>query len=371
MQVYADHAASTPTAAFIVQEMADIMLKVSGNPSSIHAYGRAARAIVDEARFMAANVLNVGPQEVVFTASGTEATNIGLLGTALALKQQGRHQVLISSIEHNASLNICDFLKYLGLEVVYLPVDASGLVIINEYKKLLSERTALVSVMHVNNEIGTVQPILDLSELAKESGALFHTDMVQSASLPFIELTDSPVDLATFSGHKLNGPKGVGLLYLAQGTPFEPQLFGGGQEQGLRAGTENIAAIWGMAKALEHARAKQAEDYLKLKMLEHRLIVGLTEAQIRFLIHGEQRVPNIINVGFLTAKCKVEELVIKYDLAGIACSSGAACSAGIAGDSHVLNAMKASVQGVRFSFAASNTVAEIDYIVQETKKILA
>lgn len=338
--IYLDYAATTPLDPRVHQAMMPYLTEKFGNPNSIHAFGREAKKAVDEARETIAALLNCRPSEIVFTSGGTESDNLALRGVASAYRQKGNH-IVTTAIEHHAVLHTCRALQDEGFEVTYLPVDEHGLVVPEQVVEALTDRTILVSIMHANNEIGTIEPLAEIVQAIKEKrpDVLVHTDAVQTVGHIPVDVEALGVDLLSFAAHKFYGPKGVGGLFVRRGVKLVPQLTGGGQERNRRSGTENVAGIVGMAKALELAIAEMPAEIPRLKTLRDELINGVL-TQIpgsRLNGHPTQRLPHNANFSFLGVEG--EALLLQLDLHGIAASSGSACSSGSLEPSHVLLAL--------------------------------
>jgi cysteine desulfurase len=338
-----------------------------GNPSSVHHFGQQAKSAIDEARTDVASLIGAEPSEVLFTSGGTEADNIAIRGAAEALEPAGKRHVIASAIEHEAVLNTLKALTRRGWRTTLLPVDQTGIVAPAALRAALTDDTAVVSVMHANNEIGTVQPIAELAIAARERGALFHTDAVQSAGKIAINVKALGVDMLSLSAHKFYGPKGAGALWVRRGVRVLPLLTGGRQERSRRAGTENVAGIVGMGVAARAATAKLTEEGRRLAALRDRLEAGILRAVPGTAINGavQPRVPNTTNISF--DRVEAESLLIALDLEGIAVSTGSACSSGTLEPSHVLKAMGFNAHrtqnSIRFSLGAANSEAEIDRVI--------
>jgi cysteine desulfurase len=338
--IYLDYAATTPLDPRVLEAMMPYLTEKFGNPNSIHAFGREARKAVDEAREKIAALLNCRPSELVFTSGGTESDNLALRGVAAAYRQKGNH-IVTTAIEHHAVLHTCRALQDEGFEVTYLPVDEHGLVSPEQVAEAVTDRTILVSIMHANNEIGTIEPLADIVRAVKEKrpDVLVHTDAVQTVGHIPVDVEALGVDLLSFAAHKFYGPKGVGGLFVRRGVKLVPQLTGGGQERNRRSGTENVAGIVGMAKALEIAVAEMPTEIPRLQTLRDELINGVL-AQIpdsRLNGHPTQRLPHNANFSFFGVEG--EALLLQLDLHGIAASSGSACTSGSLEPSHVLLAL--------------------------------
>jgi cysteine desulfurase len=340
MTVYLDHAATTPLRPEVLEAMLPYMTEHFGNPSSIHGSGRRARLGLDEARETVARVLGAKPREIVFTGGGTESDNLAIKGAAWAASARGR-RLVTSSIEHKAVLHSCAVMERFGFEVTYLPVDRYGRVDPADVASAIRDHTTLVSVMHANNEVGTIQHIAEIGAICRQRGVLFHVDAVQAAGHLRLDVDALQVDLLSLGAHKLYGPKGVGALFVRQGTPLLAQLSGGSQERQRRAGTENVAGIVGFARALDLAQADAAArdgENARLASLRDTLIAGLCAMPgVALTGHPDARLPN--NASFVVEGVEGGDLVAALDLEGIATSTGSACTTGSAEPSHVLLAM--------------------------------
>ncbi|MGV2875068.1 cysteine desulfurase family protein [Macrococcus capreoli] len=372
MKVYADYAATTNVAPDVVAEITDVLSNQYGNASSIHTIGREGRRILDQARSTIAKRLNVTPREIIFTSGATESNNLAIKGVAYKNHHKGKH-LITSSIEHHSVLHVFEQLEKEGFEVTYLPVDSHGFVTIEALKHALRDDTILVSIMFGNNEVGTVQPIDEIAQLLKDHQAIFHTDGVQTIGHMPIDLKALDVDLFTITAHKFYGPKGVGLLYVKDKTPIQFQQLGGAQETKRRAGTENIAYIAGMAKALELATENIASSNIQLSQLKQTFINALQTLEIPFELNGDMNMtlPHITNLYFPFSD--VEKMLTILDMNGVYVSSGSACTAGSIEPSHVLTSMfgehPRTKQSIRFSLSHQNTEEEVTYIAQQIKKI--
>mgnify|MGYP000387664463 CR=1 FL=1 len=368
MRIYLDHNATTPIDPLAADRMTAAMREVWGNASSVHHFGQQAKAALDEARGSVAALLGADASEIVFTAGGTEADNLAIRGAAEALEPGGRRHLIASAIEHEAVLNTMKALTRRGWRVTLVPVDATGIVSPDRLREAITEDTALVSVMHANNEIGTIQPIAELAAIAHEHGALFHTDAVQSAGKLALDVRALGVDMASIAGHKFYGPKGTGALWLKRGVRLVSPSSGGKQERNRRAGTENVPALVGLGVAADVARRKLSAEGERLGALRDRLEAGVLATVSGSERNGaaSPRVPNTTNLS--VERVESESLLIGLDLAGIAVSSGSACSSGTLEPSHVLKAMGLShgrtLGSIRFSLGASNTEAEIDRVIE-------
>jgi cysteine desulfurase len=366
-RIYLDHNATTPLNQAVADRMTTVLREEFGNPSSVHHFGQRAKAVIDEARSAVAGLIGADPGEVVFTGSGTEGDNLAVRGVAEALEATGRKHLVVSSIEHEAVLNTVKALSRRGWSTTLLPVDQSGIVSCDALREALTDTTALVSVMHANNEIGTIQPIAELARIAHERRALFHTDAVQTAGKIPIDVKALGVDLLTVSAHKFYGPKGVGAVWIRRGLRLQSPMTGGKQERGRRAGTENVSGIAGLGVAAAVARSKMYDEAARLSVLRDRLEEGVLAAVTGTAINGARspRVPNTTNISF--DRTEAESLLIALDLEGIAVSTGSACSSGTLEPSHVLKAMgfpaHRTQNSIRFSLGAANTDADIDRVV--------
>ena len=352
--IYLDHAATSPMAQEVASTMLEAMTTIHGNASSIHSAGREARKQLDAARLTLAKSIHAHPNEIVFTSGGTEGDNAAIFGTAYARQAEGKH-IITTAIEHHAVLHACEKLAREGFDVTYLPVDQFGQVSVDAVRDALREDTILVTIMYGNNEVGTVQPIAQIGELLKNHPATFHTDAVQAYGLVELNVTKLGVDLLTVSAHKLNGPKGIGFLYIKPGTKLQPLLVGGSQEKKRRASTENIAAALAFAKAVELATASREEKTSTYATYKKLLVQAFDEAGITYQLNGHptETLPHVVNVTF--AGTDVESFLINLDMAGVLVSSGSACTAGSIDPSHVLVAMFGANavelrSSVRFSF---------------------
>ncbi|MBO2533118.1 MAG: cysteine desulfurase NifS [Thermoactinomycetaceae bacterium] len=374
MAIYLDHAASTPVHPEVRQAMLPYLDEYFGNPSSLHRFGRDARQAVDEARDKLAGALGAEPGEIVFTSGGTEADNFALIGAAMAGRKRGKDHVITSAVEHHAVLETCRHLERIGFRVTYLPVDETGEVRLDALREAIDDRTALVSVMYGNNEVGTLQPVEVIGEIAHGHGALFHTDAVQAFGYEPLNVRELPVDLLSVSSHKINGPKGVGALYVAKGVSLIPHMFGGSQELRRRAGTENVPGIVGFGKAAEIAAASRREHVEQAQRCRDAMIRVWEKEGIDFVVNGHPRrhLPHILNVSFPGTETEI--LLMNLDLEGIACSSGSACTSGTLEVSHVLKAMNLPEEvlrsAVRFSFGRGNTVEEVTRAAETTARLV-
>jgi len=337
-RIYMDYAATTPTHPEVIKAMLPYFTESFGNPSSIHSYGQEAKDAIERARGKVAALIGAKSEEIVFTGSGTEADNFAVKGVALSRQAKGNH-IITSSIEHHAVLETCKFLEKQGFSVTYLPVDGYGLVDPTDVKKTITKRTILVSIMHANNECGTIEPIAEIGNIARGAEIYFHTDAVQTVGHIPLDVNKSKVDLLSISAHKLYGPKGVGALYIRKGTRISSFMHGGNQERGRRASTENVPGIVGFGKAVEIAQQEMPEEARKLTALRDRLIEGILEGIEYTQLNGHpvKRLPNNVNVSINYVEG--ESILLNLDLDGICASTGSACSSADLEPSHVLVAM--------------------------------
>ncbi len=366
MSAYLDYNSTTPVDRRVLDAMLPYLAASFGNASSIHSAGQHARAAVDAARESVAALIGAKPAEIVFTSGGTEADNLALFGV-VAASSKPRKRVITTSIEHHAVLNSCQHLESQGIEVSYVPVGSDGVVDPADVRRALAPDTILISVMHANNEIGTIQPIEEIGRVAAEADVYFHSDAVQSAGKLLLDVNRLGVDLLSLSAHKIYGPKGVGALYVRAGTALAPQFFGGHHERDRRPGTENVAGIVGLGKAADLARALLNEDVARIAALRDRLENALLDSISMIRVNGDtkRRVANTTNLTFAAAGG--EALLIALDLQGIACSTGAACSSGAVEPSHVLTAIGLSHDearsSLRFSLGRPTNAEEINEAV--------
>jgi cysteine desulfurase len=367
-RVYLDHSATTP----VRKEVADLVLSYMttnyGNPSSIHSFGREAKKALENAREQVAGLIGAKPEKIIFTSGGTEADNLAVIGTALANQKKGKH-LITSVIEHHAVLDSFKYLEKQGFEVTYIPVDEYGLVNPDHVAKAVKEQTILLSIMHVNNEVGTIQPIKEIAEMVKSKSQdiIIHTDAVQSVGKIPVDVNELKVDLLTASSHKIYGPKGVGCLYVRKGTKIEPRYFGGGQERKRRPGTENLPGIVGFGKAAELAKQELKQEMVKLSELRDMLMDGILKTIPDVKINGdrEKRIPGNVNVSIRYVEG--EALLLSLDMKGIAASSGSACTSGSLDPSHVLLAMgiphEIAHGSLRMTLGRDNTKEDIQYVL--------
>jgi len=377
--IYLDHCATTPLHPEVLEEMLPYLKKDFGNPSSTYSLGQKARKAVDDAREKVAFLIGADPSEIVFTGGGTEADNLALRGAAYAKRRNGKH-IITSSIEHHAVINTCrylegeGFIEEKGFRVTYLPVDKYGLVNPDDVKKSINDDTILISIMHANNEVGTIEPISEIGEIARERQINFHTDAVQSVGKIPVRVEELKVDLLSLSGHKIYGPKGVGALYIRRGVSIVPLFFGGHHESNFRAGTENVASIVGLGKACEIASRDMERSAKYLAGLRDKLQAGINKGieQAHFNGHPTRRLSNILNLSFKFIEG--EAILLNLDMKGIAVSTGPACTSGSWEPSHVLMAMgvdRTLAQGsLRLSPGMGNTDEDIAYTIETLVEVI-
>ncbi len=374
--VYLDHAATTAVDPRVVEAMLPYWTEVYGNASSIYSVGREARKAMEESRHQVANILGCQPKEIIFTSCGSESDNLALRGVALARRAQkkGNH-IITSLIEHHAILHTCEQLeKHFGFEVTYLPVDEVGRVNLDDVSRAIRDDTALISIMYANNEVGTIQPIAEIGQIAREHRIPFHTDAVQAGGSLNLNVDDLNVDLLSLSAHKFYGPKGIGVLYVRKGTPLLPTQTGGGHEGKRRAGTENVAYIVGLAKALTLAHENSESENTRLARLRDRLIDEITSEipEVRLSGHPTERLPN--SASFLIRYIEGESILLNLDLVGICASSGSACTSGALEPSHVLTAMGVPHEiahgSLRLTLGRENTDEDVNYVMQVLPNII-
>lgn len=376
--VYLDNCATTPLHPEALKAMLPFLQDSFGNPSSAHALGRAAKEALEEARTRVAAFIGANASEIVFTSGGTEANNLAIQGISRARRERGNH-IVTSAIEHHAVIRTCQYLAENGFAVTYLPVDHHGLVNPGDVRKALTDKTILVSIMHSNNEVGTIEPIYEIGRIAAERGIAFHTDAVQSAGKVPLDVKELSVDMLSISAHKLYGPKGIGALYIREGIRIDPILYGGEQEKGIRSGTENVASIAGLGMACEVAKKTVAASMEKIRKLrdtlEERILAAIPDITING--HPLARLPGVLSVS--VPGIPAESIVRDLDARGIAVSAGSACTSHSVEISHVLSAMgipgEISQGTVRMSLGMMNTADEIEYaaasFVEVVKKLKA
>jgi cysteine desulfurase len=371
-KVYLDHAATTPLHPEVLSLMYEFMRDTFGNPSSVHSFGREAKKFTQEARQKVADLIGAAPEEIYFTSGGTESDNIAIIGTAMARRKNGNH-IITSAIEHHAVIETCEYLAKNGFEITFLPVDKYGMVDPDDVAGAIRKETMLVTIMHANNEIGTIQPIAEIGRITREHGVALHSDAVQTLTKIPVKVDDLGVDLLSLSAHKIYGPKGIGALYVRKGMRLQPIMHGGGQERKLRSGTENTPGIVGFGKAAEVGAREMEQESARVKGLRDKLISRVL-AEIPSVTlngHPEQRLPNNANVSI--ALVEGESLVLSLDLEGVAVSSGSACSSGSLKPSHVLKALGLPYEmmhgSLRMTLGRANSEEDIDYVVEALKKI--
>ena len=366
-RIYLDNAATTAVSPEVLETMLPYFTEIYGNPSSIHSTGRDARRAVDAARRQVAQAIGAQPTEIYFTAGGSESDNWAIKGTAFAKRAKGNH-IITTAIEHHAVLHACQWLEKQGFQVTYLPVDGEGRVDPAAVEAAITDQTILITIMAANNEIGTLEPIAEIGEIAHRHGITFHTDAVQAVGAVPIDVNAWQVDMLSMSGHKFHGPKGIGALYIRKGVRPDVFMHGGAQERGQRAGTENLAAIVGMGKAIELATQNLAENTQRLTRLRDKLIDGILAEIPDVRLNGSrtQRLPNNVNVS--VRYIEGEALLLRLDLAGIAGSSGSACTSGSLDPSHVLLAIglphEIAHGSLRLSLGTDTTEEEIDEVLR-------
>ncbi|WP_420824116.1 cysteine desulfurase family protein [Thermoflavimicrobium daqui] len=374
MAIYLDHAATTPIDPRVREAMMPFLDDFFGNPSSIHQYGRKVRLAIDQARLQVAEALQADPSRIIFTSGGTEADNLAIMGVAAWYKEQGKNHVITSQIEHHAVLDTCRYLEKIGFDVTYLPVDSTGVVDVEALRKAITPKTSLISIMYGNNEVGTIQPIEEIGNIAHSYGIVFHTDAVQAFGLIDFQIERLPVDLVSVSAHKINGPKGVGALYFSKKVHLLPRVFGGTQEKRRRAGTENVPGIIGFGHAAKITKENRLAHQEEMWQLRKLFLSELKKQEIHFVVNGhpENVLPHILNISF--PDIDTETMLINFDLEDIACASGSACTSGALSVSHVLEAMRlpqdVTNSAIRFSFGKGNTKEEIKQTVEKTAKII-
>lgn len=370
--VYADNAATTPVSREVIDAMMPCFESDFGNPSSPHSLGIEAKDILDDARARIADVLGCSAGEIYFTSGGTEADNWAIRGAAMRMRQKGRNHIVTSKIEHHAVLHTCEALEKEGFEVSYVGVDKYGVVDLDELARVVTDKTAVVAIMFANNEIGTIEPIEKICEIAHAKGALMFTDAVQAVGNVDIDLSKIKVDMLALSGHKLHAPKGIGLLFIRKGVVINNLIEGGGQEKRKRGGTENVPYIVGLAKALELAKENMSELPRVAKMRD-RLIEELTKIPYSSLNgHPTNRLPGLVNVGF--EFIEGESMLLWLDMAGICASTGSACSSASLDPSHVLLATGVPHEkahgSLRLSISKDTTDEDVDYIIENVAPIV-
>ncbi len=371
--VYMDYAATIYVKPEVLEEMLPYFTKNFGNPSSFYEISRTTKMAIDEARAKVAKALNCETSEVYFTGGGSEADNWAIKGIASAHKNKGNH-IITTKVEHHAVLHTCQYLEKLGFEVTYLDVDEEGFINIEDLKNAITDKTILVSIMFANNEIGTIQPIKEIGEICKERNVYFHTDAVQAIGNAPIDVKEMNIDMLSLAGHKIYGPKGIGVLYIKKGIRIENLIHGGGQERTRRAGTENIASIVGLGKAIELATANLEEHIKTMSELRDRLIDGLLEIPYSHLNgpRGDKRLPGNVNVRFRFIEG--ESILLSLDFEGICASSGSACTSGSLDPSHVLLAIglphEEAHGSLRLTLGDGSNIEDVDYVIETLPPII-
>lgn len=365
MGIYLDNAATTPLHPDVKRVMIDLIESdmMFGNPSSVHQFGRKAKMALEDARDEIAHSLCARPNEIIFTSGGSESINSAILGAAYANEHRGKH-IITSTIEHHAVLHTCQYLQKKGWEVTYIPVDERGVVDLQAVRDAVREDTVLASLMYANNETGVIQPLEVLAKIFHQKGVIFHSDMVQTYGQLPVDVSQLPIDLISTSAHKLHGPKGAGVLYVRSKLPWHPLLYGGSQERGRRAGTENLVSIVGFAEAVKLVNREYAQKAEHLRSVKHAFLQTLEQrlpAQFWQINGMREGLPSIVNISFMP--CDAETLLMQLDMEGIACSHGSACTSGSLEPSHVLQAMGLTEQrirsSIRVSFGGLNSVDEV------------
>ena len=372
-RVYLDNAATTKIDLRVADVMFKILTEGFGNPSSIYAEAYQARKLLENARTQVAGLINADPTEIVFTGGGSEADNLALIGVAKAYARKGKH-IITSRVEHHAVLHTCEYLEKQGFQVTYLPVDEDGLVSPDDVREAIQSDTILISIMYANNEVGSIMPIAEIGTIARANGVFLHTDAVQAAGQVDIDVKKDQIDLLSLTAHKLHGPKGIGALYVRKGVHVVPMILGGGQERGLRAGTENVAGAVGLGIACNLARMEFIPNNEKMMNLRDRLIEGIEKniPYVKLNGHRQKRLSNNVNmsINFIEG----EGILLRLDMAGVAASSGSACTSGSLEPSHVLLAMgldHATAHGsLRLTLSHETSKEEIDYVLGKLPDIV-
>ncbi len=365
--IYMDHCSSTPTDSRVIEAMNPYFDKLYGNPSSAYSFAQDSAKAIKEARERVANILNAKPTEIIFTSGGTEANNLAIKGIAFANRERGNH-IITSKIEHHAVLNTCKWLEKQGFSVSYIEVDKYGIVNLDELKRKITDKTILISVMYANNEVGTIEPVSEIAEIKNDKEIYIHTDAVQAVGKIKVDVNKLGVDLLSLSAHKFYGPKGVGALFVRNGTKIDPLLHGGHHEKNKRAGTENVAGIVGLGKACEIALGEMEEEDKRLKKLRDILQRGITEKITDVVVNGhpDARLSGVLNI--CVKYVEGESILLHLDKEGIAASSGSACTSDSLEPSHVLTSMGISPDvahgSLRFSLGHSNNEQDIDKVLE-------
>lgn len=371
--IYMDHSATSPVDPEVFEAMKPYFVDNFGNASTLYSRGRDARKAMEAAREKVASLIGAKPEEVIFTSGGTESDNIAIKGTAYRLKNKGNH-IITSAIEHPAVRETCKYLEKNGFEVTYLPVYEDGIVRVSDLEDAITDKTILITIMHANNEIGTIQPISEIGKIARENKIYFHTDAVQTVGKIPVNVEEMNVDMLSLSAHKVYGPKGIGALYVKKGVRLEPIIHGGGHEKGLRPGTENVSGIVGLGKACELAEKNLLEDTKYITNLRDRLIDGILDSIEQSYLDGHRtkRLPNNANLRF--TGIEGESLVLHLDSKGVAASTGSACSSKSLEPSHVLIALgleHVEAHGsLRLTLGKENTEEEVDYVITAVKEVV-
>jgi len=372
-RIYFDHSATTPVNREVAELMMEYMTDKFGNASSVHGFGREARKAMEQAREKVAALINAAPNEIIFNSGGTESDNLAIKGVAFANRKKGNH-IITTSIEHHAVMHTCEYLEKQGFTVTYLPVDEHAMIRMEDLKNAITDQTILISIMFANNEVGTIQPIKEIGQLAKERGIYFHTDAVQAVGHYPIDVKELNIDLLTMAGHKFYASKGVGALYVRRGVKIAEIQHGGGHERNMRAGTENVPGIVGLGKAAEIAMRDMDKEIAHVQALRDKIITGITEkmSHVKLNGHPESRLPGSVNFSFLFIEG--ESLLLNLDLKGIAASSGSACTSGSLDPSHVLLAMGLTHEvahgSLRVTLGRDNTEDEVDYFLEVLPEIV-
>lgn len=372
-RIYLDHNATTPVHPEVLSRMLPYFSEKFGNPSSLHSLGQEAHLAMDTARNQVAKLIGARADEIIFLSGGTESDNLAIQGVAFANRDKGNH-IITSSIEHHAVLNTCKFLEKQGFQVTYLPVDSYGIVDLEALRQAITDKTILITIMHVNNEVGTIQPIEEIGKIARERNIYFHTDAVQSVGKIPVNVKELNVDLLSLSAHKFYGPKGIGALYIKKGVKIQPIIYGGHHERDKRAGTENLPGIVGLGAACEIAMKEMEEKNKHLLMLSEKFYNLVRERipDIKLNGHPEKRIPGTVNISF--AGIEGESILLSLDFEGIEVSTGSACASASLEPSHVLIAMGVPPEiahgTIRFSFGYTNTIEEVEYTVDVLEKVV-
>ncbi|UCE35010.1 MAG: cysteine desulfurase NifS [Deltaproteobacteria bacterium] len=372
-RIYLDYAATTPVDPEVVKTMSPFFTETFGNPSGTYSYGQEAKEVIEEARVKVSELIGAKADEIVFTSGGTESDNFALVGVAYANQARGNH-IITTPVEHHAVTETCNYLEERGFRITYVPVDEHGLVDPSDVKKAIMDDTILISVMHANNEMGTIEPIVEIGKIAKEREIYFHADAVQTVGHLPVDVDELGVDLLSLSAHKFYGPKGIGVLYIRRGIEIAPFMHGGEQERRLRAGTENVPGIVGLGRAIEMAGQEMGDETDRLTSLRDKLITGILEEidHTRLNGHPSMRLPNNVNISF--GSLEGESIVLNLDLEGICASTGSACSSASLEPSHVLSAMGLSPEqvygSVRFSLGKWTSEEMIERVLEVLPKIV-